>query len=65
MKLKEIARHVLDHPSRSSMYDYLEDLEDSRWIEIDGVTVRLLKIPESLVETFKKKQEMETKHEEK
>jgi len=47
------------------MYDYLEDLEDSRWIEIDGVTVRLLKIPESLVETFKKKQEMETKHEEK
>lgn len=53
--LKELARHILDHPSKTTMYDYFEDMEDSRWISIEETTVRLLKIPESLKEQFKQK----------
>lgn len=52
---KEIARTLLDHPSKSTMYDYFEDMEDSRWITIDQQTVRLLKIPEALREQFAQK----------
>jgi hypothetical protein len=60
MKAKEIARHVLEHPSTSTMYDYFADMTDSRWIDHDSITLRLLKIPTPLSERFaKQKQRVE------
>jgi len=58
--LKEIARFVLEHPSSRTMLDYFEDMEDSRWITREGNIVRLLKIPESLEEQFRKLKEEKT-----
>ncbi len=42
------------------MLDYFEDMEDSRWITREGNIVRLLKIPESLEEQFRKLKEEKT-----
>jgi hypothetical protein len=53
-KAKEIARHVLDHCSTRTMYDYFEDLQDSQWVERDGAAVRLLRIPPAMAVKMKK-----------
>ena len=59
-RAKEIARHVLDHPSTATMYDYFADMADSKWVEYDSVVLRLLKIPTQLQERFaKQKQRVE------
>ena len=50
--VKQIARHILDHPSRNTMLDYFEDMEDSKWISMEGNIVRLLEIPDAMKEKF-------------
>jgi hypothetical protein len=52
--LKEIARDILGHPSKKTMLDYFEDMEDSRWISIEGNIVKLLKVPKTLEAQFAK-----------
>lgn len=61
VNLKEIAREILGHPSKRTMLDYFEDMEDSRWISMEGNIVRLLKIPIGLEARFKELEEKRKK----